>query len=119
MFDKMLSYGVGYNAVAIMNGIPCGVIAYNKSRDTDLADYAEIIAVYTLENYWGAGVGKRMMEYAISELKQQGFKRVMLWVFKENTRARQFYEKQGFTADGEVKDSGLSNAEEVRYRLEL
>ena len=39
--------------------------------------------------------------------------------FTVAARARRFYEKFGFAADGAVKDSGFGNAKEVRYRLEF
>ena len=119
MFERMMSSVVGYYTIAIMNGTPCGVVSYNKSRDADLSDYAEVIAIYALETYWGSGIGKLMMDYALAELKRLGFERVMLWTFEANARARWFYEKRGFAADGAVKDSGFGNAKEVRYRLEL
>jgi RimJ/RimL family protein N-acetyltransferase len=102
-----------------MNDTPCGVVSYNKSRDTDLSDYAEVIAIYAMETHWGSGVGKRMMDYALAELKRLGFKRVMLWTFEANARARRFYEKCGFVVDGAVKESGFNNAKEIRYKLEL
>jgi len=105
--------------ITFFENSPCGIISYNKSRDADLSDYAEIIAIYVLEAYWGSGVGKRMMDYALAELKSSGFKRVMLWTFEANARARRFYEECGFVEDGAVKDSGFSNAKEVRYRLDL
>ena len=83
-----------------------------------MPEYAEIVALYSTEPYWGTGVGQRMMDFALAEIKQLGYGKVTLWVFEDNPRARRFYEKYGFAFDGAVRDSGLGNAKEVRYRLE-
>ena len=46
---------------------------------------------------------------------QIGDRPVHLWVFKENTRARRFYEKHGFHSDGSERVSEFDGALEVRY----
>ena len=48
-------------------------------------------------------------------LKQIGQQRVSLWAFKDNTRARRFYEKHGFSWDGTERISEFDGALEVRY----
>nr|WP_245816696.1 hypothetical protein [Lentzea albidocapillata] len=44
---------------------------------------------------------------------------MVLWVFDENPRARRFYERLGFRADGLVKTEAIGGAEltEIRYRF--
>ena len=48
-------------------------------------------------------------------MKKYGKKTVSLWAFKENKRARRFYEKHGFTFTGEERLSEFDSAAEVRY----
>ena len=48
-------------------------------------------------------------------LHQIGEKSVFLWAFKENHRARRFYEKHGFHWDGTERVSEFDRAVEVRY----
>ncbi len=56
------------------------------------------------------------MESALNILKDQGCKKVSLWVYEDNIRARKFYEKCGFTYDGNKKYSHFSNKPiELRY----
>lgn len=119
MFERLQKSGVGNIGIAFSDCNPCGMVSSGKSRDADLADYAEIVAIYSLEEYWGKGVGCRLMRLALTELKRKGYKSVLLWTFEVNTRARRFYEKHGFVADDAVKDSGFGNAKEVRYRRDL
>ena len=73
---------------------------------------AEIVAIHSLPESWGTGLGHALLAEA---LKQIGDQPVFLWVFKENTRARRFYEKHGFRWDGTERVSEFDGAWEVRY----
>lgn len=42
------------------------------------------------------GVGSKLMDYAISEAKKEGCKRITLLTDIENTKAQSFYQKKGF-----------------------
>jgi RimJ/RimL family protein N-acetyltransferase len=119
MFERIVSSDHGNSYIAFCDGFPCGHFHFGDTRDNDLPEYAEIVAIYLTKPYWGTCVGQRMMDFAIAEIKRLGYSKVMLWVFKDNSRARRFYEKNGFVADGTVKDSGFSSADEVRYRLDV
>ena len=79
-------------------------------QETD--DGAEIVAIHSLPESWGTGLGHVMLTEA---LKQIGDRPVYLWAFKENTRARRFYEKHGFHWDGTERVSEFDRALEVRY----
>jgi RimJ/RimL family protein N-acetyltransferase len=75
-------------------------------------DGAEIVAIHSLPESWGTGLGHAMLTKA---LKQIGDRQVSLWAFQENTRARRFYEKHGFRWDGSRRVSEFDGAVEVRY----
>ena len=60
-----------------------------------------------------------MLETALEEMRAAGKKRVWLWAFEENHRARRFYEKHGFRWDGARRVSEFDGAMEVRYGKEL
>lgn len=75
-------------------------------------DCAEIMAIHSLPVSWGTGLGHAMLTEA---LKQIGDRPVYLWAFKENTRARRFYEKHGFRWDSTERVSEFDGALEVRY----
>lgn len=75
-------------------------------------DGAEIVAIHSLPESWGTGLGHAMLT---SALEQIGDRPVHLWAFKENTRARRFYEKHGFRWDGTERISEFEGAPEVRY----
>jgi ribosomal protein S18 acetylase RimI-like enzyme len=78
----------------------------------DAGDGAEIVAIHTLPESWGTGLGAAMLTEALDRI---GNRDVFLWAFKENKRARRFYEKHGFRWDGAERVSEFDGALEVRY----
>jgi GNAT superfamily N-acetyltransferase len=80
----------------------------------------EILAIYARPDHVGRGVGRAMLAYGLGELRRQGLVPVLLWVAAANDRARRFYEKAGFHADGATQDFEVGGATlpEVRYRLD-
>ena len=66
---------------------------------------SEILAIYLLEDFWGKGYGKEIMDFAVNELKRTKHEEIIsLWVFEKNIRARQFYERYGFSLHGAKKE---------------
>lgn len=119
-FQSMLVNPIGEYYIAFHGEAPCGAMVYSQTRDSDLPEYAEIVSMYATPPYWNKGLGRAMMEKALYEIQLNEYKCILLWVLKENNRARKFYEKFGFVADGAEKESHLSNrAKLVRYRLKI
>ena len=77
-----------------------GFISYGNYRDETI-QAGEIIALYVLKDYYGKGVSKQLMHAAFVALDQ--FSEIYLWVLKENKRAIAFYQKMGFSFDGQEK----------------
>ena len=51
-------------------------------------------------------------------MRRRGFREGVLWVLEDNPRGRDFYERQGWHADGgrKVEDLGGVELTELRYR---
>ena len=77
-----------------------GFISYGNFCD-EAIQAGEIIALYVLKDYYGKGVSKQLMHAAFVALDQ--FSEICLWVLKDNKRAIAFYQKMGFTFDGQEK----------------
>lgn len=75
-----------------------GFISYGNYRDETI-QAGEIIALYVLKDYYGKGVSKQLMHAAFVALDQ--FSETYLWVLKDNKRAIAFYQKMGFSFDGQ------------------
>ncbi len=75
-----------------------GFAVYGPSREEDLPDAGEVVAIYVLSEYYSRKIGYRLMNEAISRLGE--YNTVFLWVFEKNERAIRFYHKYGFELDG-------------------
>jgi diamine N-acetyltransferase len=61
----------------------------------------ELRRIYTLDLTRGTGLGSALMARAITDARTLGHTRLLLGVLATNTRARSFYERQGFALAGE------------------
>lgn len=102
--------------VALDEGRVIGFLGYGD-RGEEAPDVGEIFALYVLPEYFGTGLGRRLMEAGLEQLR--AYSRVCLWVLKENGRAIRFYEKCGFSADGAELFSERIAASEIRMSREL
>ena len=97
-----------------------GNLVIGKSREEDKPDAGEICGIYLIEEFWGKGYGKTMMDYAIDKLKCMGYNEIILWVLEENDRARRFYEKCNFVFDGTKREIEIGKVLiKIRYVLYL
>ena len=93
-----------------------GFVVYGKHRGEELTNHGEIYAIYVLSEYYGTGVGERLMQVGLDEISE--YPKVAVLVLKENARAIRFYEKFGFRRDGkEIADERLQT-EEIRMIME-
>ena len=77
-----------------------GFISYGSFRDETM-QAGEIIALYVLKDYYGKGIAQKLVKAALTAL--DSFSEIFLWVLKDNKRAIAFYQKMGFTFDGQEK----------------
>ena len=104
-------------AIEFVADQPHCIAAWGKNR-CDLGDaVGELICIHSLRNHWGEGYGSAMMEYALTQLRREGYESVILWVFEANTRARKFYEKHGFEPTGQKK--AANGIWEIMYQRSL
>jgi GNAT superfamily N-acetyltransferase len=117
MYKKILSKNIGNGFILSINDIPHCIAYWDKAREEQMEEYAEIICIHSLPENWGRGYGTKMMEYILGEIKGSGFHKVVLWVFKENKRACRFYENHGFISTDKSKK--FCDALEVMYCKKL
>ena len=80
-----------------------GFVGFGKYRNDELENAGlenagEVFAIYISSQYYGKGIGYRLMQTALSELADHS--KIAVWVLKENTKAIRFYERCGYRFDG-------------------
>lgn len=103
MYKRELDNGIGYGYILRVNGAPHCIAWWNATREQDMPGYAELICIHSLPGNWRHGYGSRMMKAVLRDMATAGYRKVMLWVFEANDRARKFYEAMGFATHGKVK----------------
>ncbi len=63
-------------------------------------ELGEVYAFYLHPDAWGSGAAPALMARCHEYLRDNGFERAVLWVLRDNPRARAFYEKSGWSATG-------------------
>ena len=68
------------------------------------------IAPSVADAWQGQGIGRKLMDFVIDDLKSQGFKRMILWggVQASNQRALAMYTHLGFETIGEFEYYGMN-----------
>lgn len=66
----------------------------------------------------GRGTGRALMVDALDALRARGWSRAVLWVLRENFRARAFYERGGWTPTGMARDEHIGSAPTRQLRYE-
>ena len=81
---------------------------------------AELYALYVHPDWWSTGTGRALMDRSLARVAAAGYTSITLWVLQDNARARRFYGRAGFAADGarHVLDD-LGGVTEIRYRRPL
>lgn len=108
--------------VAEKDGVVVGWCTAGVSRDTNVSkDTGELYGIYMHPDYINQGIGSELMEYALSILKEEGYKKATLWVLDSNEKSRKFYEKNNWKIEGktkkEVRDGFV--LDETRYIIDL
>jgi ribosomal protein S18 acetylase RimI-like enzyme len=94
------------------------VVAFAGFRpDPDDRRLGHLASLYVDPAAAGRGIGRRLVERTLAELASTGRRTVTLWVFRDNARARELYERCGFRADGTELVDLRWRVPQVRYRF--
>lgn len=120
-FVRAVTQGLEKNIVAIKDNQIVGFMCLGKCRDSDVDHtYGEIWGIYLLPSLWRKGIGTELLLYGVKSLRNDGYKKVTLWVLEDNTNARRFYEKYDFKFDGTKKELNFEKVlYEIRYVRDL
>ena len=94
---KTIVEGKGGVLIADVGGRIAGYLFYGCSSPLILKeDICRIFDLYVKPEFRGRGIGKRLLEAAINEIKSRGIKTIRIDVISSNERAINLYRKFGF-----------------------
>jgi ribosomal protein S18 acetylase RimI-like enzyme len=110
------------NLVAERAGEILGWSCHGPYRDGEVrTGDAELYAIYVHPDHVRDGAGRALLRASVGRCAAAGRERMLLWVLKENTGARRFYERAGFRPDGAEEPFEVDGVAvpEVRYTRSL
>lgn len=109
----------GRRLVVELDGDVVGLaLVWSCRHDDSPPGLGELILINLAPPAWGTGAGTALLAECESSLADCGYDEAVLWVATENARARRFYERQGWHADGATRTEEIDGAAvaETRYR---
>ena len=110
--------------VALLGDRVIGNASLMRNRTARYSHRAEL-SITVIKEYWGQGVGSRLMEMLIEFAKKKGLASIYLEVRSDNLRAIRLYQKYGFEKIGtyrgffkigeEFHDADFMRLELLRY----
>ena len=82
-----------------------GIVEVSDFRDAipDYCGWGEIPVIYILPEYYGSGLGGKLMQFALALFAERGRENIGIWVLEKNARAIGFYQKHGFVCSAHSK----------------
>jgi len=100
--ENLSSQGDGsFTLVADADGSVVGFTGGGPERNNIPGYDGELYGLYVLAAYQRQGIGRELMLTVARRLAADGFKAMILWVLKDNLKARAFYETMGGVPAGE------------------
>jgi ribosomal protein S18 acetylase RimI-like enzyme len=122
-WEELFQGGTQVTLVSEIDNRIRGFAGFGPSRDADTdSGTAELCGLYVHPENWGCGLGKALCRAALSDLGEQGYRDVILWVLAVNQRARGFYQRLGFRPQpggGRIYQGFGLALPEVRYAYSL
>lgn len=87
-----------------------------------VAARGEVYGFYLHPDAWGSGAASALIARCHEYLRDEGFSEAVLWVLRDNPRARVFYEKSGWFATGLemlFEPQNAAPVPEVQYLVRL
>jgi GNAT superfamily N-acetyltransferase len=110
--------------LAEAGGEPAGHVALLAARGRDepqapIPGLAHLWMLFIRRPWWGSGLAKRLLALAVEEARARGFTSMRLYTPAGQTRARAFYEREGWATDGVAEFEPMLGLDLVEYRREL
>jgi len=110
-----------FTMVAVDAGTIRGFATVGASPDAAPRDVGELMALYVDPDARRTGIGRALIASARDEMLRRGFAVAVLWVLAGNTRAQNFYERDGWARGGDRRKQRVWGIEvdEISYTRRL
>jgi GNAT superfamily N-acetyltransferase len=82
-------------------GMACGVDGRaDDGAGPVIPELCHLSLVYVAPARWGERIGGKIMDAALAEARDRGYRRIQLWTHEENERAQRLYTSHGFEPSG-------------------
>lgn len=119
--ERMSGWGVEKKLFVVQGdvGAPFGFAGVGPARE-EASSRGELFMINLAPAAWGTGAGAALLARATDALRELGHREAILWVLRQNARARRFYEREGWKQDGDRRDTITENGftfevDELRY----
>ena len=104
--------------VALQDAALVGFAGVGPARD-EAGDRGELYMINVLPSAWGTGAATALLDHSLQALAKLGHREAILWVLRQNARARRFYRREGFAEEGDrhdtIEENGFSfEVDEIR-----
>jgi RimJ/RimL family protein N-acetyltransferase len=105
--------------VAIASDSIVGIAGIGPARD-EAGTRGELYMINLAPTAWGRGIASELLDQCVKDLSAFGHREAILWVLRQNARARRFYEREGWTQEGDrrlaISENGFTfEVDELRY----
>ena len=90
--------------------------AARHGRPVDDPALAHLLNLFVRRDHWGSGVATTLHGAAVGEARERGFARMRLFTPAAQSRARRFYEREGWAAVGDEFHDPGPNLVLIEYR---
>ena len=105
-------------------GEPAGHVAFLAATEREppraaIPGRAHLWMLFLRPPWWGTGLATRLHGLALAEAARRGYETMQLYTPTGQARARAFYEREGWTVDGQPFAEPMLDLELVRYLRRL
>jgi GNAT superfamily N-acetyltransferase len=104
------------------DGNPAGQATAKPERDPEgelRPGVTRLTQLFVLEKHWGSGLAVQLHDLILAGMRERGFELACLWAAVGQSRARAFYEREGWRATGQLDPENELGLELIEYELKL
>lgn len=128
---EMFADPATWTMIAVADGVPVGHVAFFPARERPtgasrgdfkalrvIPGLAHLWQLFVLPDWWGCGVAPLLHDAALAQMRVEGYNHARLFTPSLQSRARRFYERRGWSAEGKRWSEEFA-LEMTEYRLIL